>query len=216
MTSRSFLLALPLALLAGCGPSRFSDSDITRLCALQIRCGSTTTQSTCESLVRAARDGASTRSCSGSFGAAGRCIVRADSCSASVCTDEQARLDECLNDEPTTPQSDAGRRTDARVTMTGDEGAVRQSSGYLEIFHDGEWRGICDDSFTATNAQVVCRQLGMSGTGEFIGSIAGSDSFWLDDVSCSGIEFEISECSSSGWGVDNCGASEHVLVTCAR
>ena len=114
----------------------------------------------------------------------------------------------------TTP--DAGRRTDARVTMTGDEGAVRQSSGYLEIFHEGEWRGICDDSFTATNADVVCRQLGMSSTGEFVGSIAGSGVFWLDDVSCSGVEFEFSECSSSGWGVDNCGATEHVLVTCAR
>lgn len=212
MTSRSLVLAFPLVLLAGCGPSRLSDSDITRLCALQIRCGSTTTQSTCESLLRSARDEASTRSCSGSFGAAGRCIVRADSCSPTVCVDEQARLDECLDDEPMPAFPDAGRGTDARVTMTGDEGAIRQSSGYLEIFHEGEWRGVCDDGFTATNAEVVCRQLGMSG-GEFT-TVSGSGAFWLDDVTCSGIEFELSECGFPGWGEHNCGASEHLLVTC--
>jgi len=112
---------------------------------------------------------------------------------------------------------DAGRLItipDARIPMTGTEGEVRQSSGYLEVFHEGEWRGVCDDGFSMENANVVCRQLGMPARGEFTGSVRGTGEFWLDNVACSGLEREISECESSGWGVDDCGPTEHVLVTC--
>ena len=35
-------------------------------------------------------------------------------------------------------------------------------SGRLEIFIDGEWGTICDDSWGDTEADVACRQLGYS------------------------------------------------------
>lgn len=36
------------------------------------------------------------------------------------------------------------------------------NSGRLEIFNDGEWGTVCDDSFGSNDARVACRQLGFS------------------------------------------------------
>ena len=32
--------------------------------------------------------------------------------------------------------------------------------GRLEIYHDGAWKGVCDDYFTGDEAEVACKQLG--------------------------------------------------------
>ena len=41
-------------------------------------------------------------------------------------------------------------------------------SGLIEVYHDGEWRSVCDDYWTDEDANVACRQLGFLGYGEFI------------------------------------------------
>ena len=33
--------------------------------------------------------------------------------------------------------------------------------GRLEIFHNGLWGSVCDDEFSARDAKVVCRDLGL-------------------------------------------------------
>ena len=33
-------------------------------------------------------------------------------------------------------------------------------TGRLEVKHDGKWGTVCNDDFSPTNAEVVCRSLG--------------------------------------------------------
>ena len=88
-----------------------------------------------------------------------------------------------------------------------DTTAVTQPSGRLEIFDDddgngtGEWRGICDDFMEPVNgvqrgteeAQVACRQLGLSGGTPMTRltvpqSVYSSDYYLLDELECTGSE----------------------------
>ncbi len=95
------------------------------------------------------------------------------------------------------------------------DGQISQLSGYLEVFYSGEWRGVCDDNFDVNDARVVCRQMGLSTLSpSFATSLSGGTAYWLDDMACTGSESYLYQCSSANWGVHNCGAHEHVRVTC--
>jgi len=37
------------------------------------------------------------------------------------------------------------------------------SSGWLEIYINGQWGTVCNDLWDSTNSDVACRQLGYSG-----------------------------------------------------
>ena len=86
-------------------------------------------------------------------------------------------------------------------------------SGRVEVFHNGQWGTVCDDSFTNTNAEVICRSLGLRG-GTWYTAGGGFGPIWLDNVDCSGSESKLSYCNHNGVGVENCGHHEDVGVTC--
>ena len=92
--------------------------------------------------------------------------------------------------------------------------------GRLEFCFSGIWGTVCDDSWDAREAEVVCRQLGFNATGaqelrraspfgEGIGPI------FLDEVRCKGSEQTLMSCPNVDPEEENdCAHSEDAGVRC--
>ena len=90
-------------------------------------------------------------------------------------------------------------------------------AGRVEVFYNGRWGTVCDDGWDINDATVVCRQLGfIPAVRALQGSNVpdGTGQIWLDDVSCTGLEQNLINCSHKGWGVYNCAHSEDAGVEC--
>lgn len=109
-----------------------------------------------------------------------------------------------------------------RLIPTTDMGTGETSdfnSGLLEIFDNEtkQWKGVCDDGWGTEEAEVACKQLGLSGgTGETNVIRIGLPPllFLLDDVDCDGTENTLFECEHAGFGVSNCTSWEYAGVSC--
>ncbi|XP_075185911.1 scavenger receptor cysteine-rich type 1 protein M130-like [Anomaloglossus baeobatrachus] len=91
--------------------------------------------------------------------------------------------------------------------------------GRVEIYHDGRWGTICDDSWDKSDADVVCKQLDCGSavkgtTGAYYGR--GTGDIWLDDVECVGNETYIWNCPSKQFGKTDCGHKEDAGVICSE
>ncbi len=79
--------------------------------------------------------------------------------------------------QPATPQ-------DQDVRLVGGSDAAE---GRVEIYHDGVWGTVCDDSWSTNDAELVCRQLGHEGAETVLaraGFGAGRGAIWMDDLRC--------------------------------
>jgi hypothetical protein len=74
-------------------------------------------------------------------------------------------------------------------------------SNVLQIFHNGEWRGVCASGFELADAKVACRQLGARGTRDpsYGNGYGPSASYWLAAVHCTGNESSLTACPFDGW-----------------
>ncbi|KAG7256396.1 hypothetical protein CRUP_016922 [Coryphaenoides rupestris] len=96
-------------------------------------------------------------------------------------------------------------------------GGVSGSEGRVEVFHGGQWGSVCDDQWDDSDAEVVCRQLGLSGVARAWGQARygeGSGRVWLDDVRCTGNELSLEQCAKAAWGDHDCVHSEDAGVSC--
>ena len=100
----------------------------------------------------------------------------------------------------------------ARVRLVGGTA----TSGRLEVFANGGWGQVCDDSFGANNngPTVVCRDLGFSGLASQTSDPGIGEYFLLDQVACLGTESTLLNCPHDPVGVEDCGSSEAVFITC--
>ncbi|XP_053397723.1 neurotrypsin-like [Mercenaria mercenaria] len=92
--------------------------------------------------------------------------------------------------------------------------------GRLEVYHDGQWGTVCDDNFGNYAAKVVCTMLNFPGDANLAQKYSsapygkGTLPILLDDVSCTGSELSIFDCSHRAWGSNDCGHGEDVGVVC--
>ncbi|XP_051021519.1 neurotrypsin [Acomys russatus] len=89
--------------------------------------------------------------------------------------------------------------------------------GRVELYHAGQWGTICDDQWDDADAEVICRQLGLSGIAKAWHQAhfgEGSGPVLLDEVRCTGNELSIEQCPKSSWGEHNCGHKEDAGVSC--
>ena len=130
--------------------------------------------------------------------------------------------------------------TQGDVRLVGGSTALE---GRVEICNNNAWGTVCDDLWGTADANVVCRQLGYSGTGtsidasrtdlciqfiamylsiNYTGATArccaafgqGTGSIVLDNVNCAGTETTLLSCPANPLGSHNCAHSEDAGVVC--
>ncbi|NXL53168.1 DMBT1 protein, partial [Podilymbus podiceps] len=92
-------------------------------------------------------------------------------------------------------------------------------SGRVEVLHDGKWGTVCDNSWSLTDAEVVCREVGCGQALSALFGAAfgqGSGPIWLDEVDCAGTEAALSLCQARSWGSHNCNHGEDAGVQCTE
>ncbi|XP_032523492.2 lysyl oxidase homolog 2B [Danaus plexippus] len=94
-------------------------------------------------------------------------------------------------------------------------GGSNKYEGNVYIYHAGRWGAVCDDSWDAAAATVVCGIFNKSGAATHGGQFGETEEkFWMDDTVCEGDEKSLTECVFSGWGSSDCESNEVAGVIC--
>ncbi|NXX78491.1 C163A protein, partial [Urocolius indicus] len=138
------------------------------------------------------------------------------------CTEQHSSLWQCQSD-PWDPQSCDNRAEETHISCTDREklrviGGEDGCSGRVEIWHQGSWGTICDDSWDTADANVVCRQLGCGPAMSALSEAAfgeGTGPIWLEKVDCEGTELSLWDCPAKPSLGKNCDHKEDAAVDCS-
>ena len=98
-------------------------------------------------------------------------------------------------------------------------GSDVQGSGRVEVYYNGTWGTVCDNSWDIRDADVVCRMLGYTHAlqATCCGKYGkGKGKIWLEGVTCTGEETNLFNCTHRGWGKNRCRHREDAGVMCAN
>ncbi|XP_071951750.1 scavenger receptor cysteine-rich type 1 protein M130-like [Antedon mediterranea] len=126
------------------------------------------------------------------------------------CSHAGLGIENCCHNE------DAGVECIKSVRLAG---GVTHDRGRVEVFVDGAWGTVCDDSWDLNDANVVCRELGYESasdakTSAFFGP--GTGNINLNEVCCAGDEHSLLECDHAGSRVHDCDHNEDAGVVCTN
>ena len=96
-------------------------------------------------------------------------------------------------------------------------GGITDYEGRVEVYLNGAWGTVCDDSWDITDANVVCQQLNYSRAISALGGAhfgEGSGPIYYDEVACTGTETRLADCAHNGVGIHNCFHGEDAGVRC--
>ncbi|NXS46552.1 C163A protein, partial [Balaeniceps rex] len=138
------------------------------------------------------------------------------------CTEQHSSLWQCQSD-PWDPQSCDNRAEETHISCTDREklrviGGEDGCSGRVEIWHQGSWGTVCDDSWDVADANVVCRQLGCGSAVSALSEAAfgeGTGPIWLEKVHCKGTELSLWDCPAKPSFGKNCDHKEDAAVDCS-
>ncbi|NWW36956.1 WC11 protein, partial [Panurus biarmicus] len=159
------------------------------------------------------------------------------------CTEQHSSLWQCQSD-PWDPQSCSNRAEETHISCTGRKGATSpaafaecpnstscsdkeklrlmggedECSGRVEMWHQGSWGTICDDTWDTADANVVCRQLGCGSAVSALSEAAfgeGTGPIWLEKVHCKGTELSLWDCPAKPLFGKNCDHKEDAAVNCS-
>ncbi|KAF1564063.1 hypothetical protein FQV10_0015981, partial [Eudyptes schlegeli] len=138
------------------------------------------------------------------------------------CTEQHSSLWQCQSD-PWDPQSCDNRAEETHISCTDREklrviGGKDGCSGRVEIWHQGSWGTVCDNSWDVADANVVCRQLGCGSAVSALSEAAfgeGTGPIWLEEVHCKGTELSLWDCPANTLFCKNCDHKEDAAVNCS-
>lgn len=109
---------------------------------------------------------------------------------------------------------------------SGEPGSLRlrgplsaNGTGRVEVLYDRQWGKICSSGWDIEDARVACRQLGYV---DAVAALRGSQvptgygTIWLNNITCTGQEKNISSCFHGGWGNHYCRGYSDVGVECSN